>query len=118
MIHINIQDGNSRIRFLQATITAEDFASMMTGLSHVPIEVEYNNLANVGKLKVIEKRSAIYLGDSDNRDKMVKWLENNCQEVGWNIDSYLGSQRSVVTDNISGHTTLNYTVHKYVDEQQ
>lgn len=44
-----------------------------------------------------------------------KWIRDNCQEEGWNISSYLGSQDSIKHNYKDGTETFNYHVFKYVD---
>ena len=71
-------------------------------------------LEHVGKKKVTEPRTAIAPKSipSHSRDELRAWLQENRQEDGWIIDSYLGSQNSVTRD--QGETVLRYSVFKYV----
>lgn len=115
VIRVKLVDENSRIPFVEAQISLEDFARALTGLAYVPVAAEYNNLENVGKFKVSEPRRMLLRADCHDRKEMAEWLLENCQEDGWTIDAYLGSQGSVIT---SGNKTyLNYRVYKYVDNE-
>jgi hypothetical protein len=51
------------------------------------------------------------MASHSDREKMSKWIEDNCKEEGWRIDSYLGSQSSI--GHRDGKTVLNYSVYRY-----
>ena len=111
-VYISIEDANSHIEFVEVELTLTDYAMIITGLSSVGGEVTYRGLDCVGKTRVTEPRrvkSGVYgCGKEEHR----KWLEENCQEEGWKLNSYLGSQRSLSYED--GETVLNYSVYKYV----
>ena len=113
IVTIRIKDDNSRQQITEVSMTLENFALLMTGLSEVECQHETTeDVSNIGKTKVIESRSipAPFLGYG--KEKYGEWLENNGQEEGWEISSYLGSQRSIVFND--GNVTLNYNAYKYV----
>lgn len=113
-VRIEIEDNLSQQRFLEIKLSLEDFALMITGLSGIDFQGEVRNLSAVGKKKISEKRSAVFPGSSStDRTELEQWLLDNKQEEGWSINTYLGSQRSVIT--VEGKTTLNYSVYKYVE---
>jgi hypothetical protein len=113
-INLVLRDSASRIQFVDAVISLEDYAMIITGLSGVPIKAELRGLDNVGKTKVIEQRSITTTKLSTNTE-YSKWLEENCQEEGWMLDSYLNSQRSI--DRRGDEVQLNYSVYKYVEPE-
>jgi len=113
-IRITINDQASRIEFLDAEISMEDFAECLTGHGHQPIEIELRGMDVVGKTRVRETRTIEYTGSNSwEREVLEQWLQDNAQEEGWIIDHYLGSQSSI--DHMDGKTFLNYSVHKYVE---
>lgn len=111
-IVVSITDELSRTKFVEVEVSPHDFAMAVTGLSEVPASGDVRGLANVGKKKVYEKRSVVCPIETYDKKVLVKWLEENGQEDGWSLDSYLGSQSSVVHED-SGNI-LNYGVYKYV----
>lgn len=110
-INIEIQDEASRINFLKVKMTPEQFAMVLTGLSMVNVDFEVKGLSKVGLTKVIESRKVSCPISSYDRKILSQWLVENCQEEGWKIDTYLGSQRSITYEN--GITFLNYKVYRY-----
>lgn len=114
VIAIEIYDTASRTTFCKMQIGMADFAAALTGQSQVPAQIEVRGLANVGLLKVSESRTATVSGRFHDRKFLQQWLTENCQEDGWVIDSYLGSQRSITWSD--ENTILNYSVHKFVPE--
>lgn len=94
-------------------MTKEAFASALFGLGYVPVKIDVIGLEHVGKKRVYEKRTVVCpLGEWSDRDTLSKWLEDNCEEEGWILDTYLGSRGSVTREN--GKTVLYYGVTKYV----
>ena len=116
LINVYVEDTASSIRFLELTMTLTDFAMAITGHGYMPAVGEVHGLEFVGKRRVQEPRTVVYTGpDTYNRNLMADWLEQNCQEEGWMLDTYLGSQGSVQHNR--GETTLHYRVIRYVDEE-
>lgn len=114
--NIEVKDEASGNRFLRISMSAEQFAMAITGLYSSGITAEISGLENVGKVRVRERRSVEFTGDRKvayARDGLENWLEENCQEEGWILDTYLGSQKSRQT--VADKTFLNYAVYKYVD---
>lgn len=115
LIIIEVTDETSRARFLQLEMTPEQFALAVTGLGFREARGTVMALDVVGKRRIDEDRQVVYPGKSyEGRDVMRAWLEANCQEPGWHLDSYLGSQRSV-GHNAAGETVLNYRVSRFED---
>ncbi|WOL24316.1 hypothetical protein fHeYen801_106 [Yersinia phage fHe-Yen8-01] len=112
VISIQIRDVASQNTVVDVEISYADFAMCLTGLSHVDAVSTFKGLANVGKVRVRESRSVEYKG-SDTK-AMSQFLIDNCQEEGWIVEPYLGSQSSKEYLG-SGHYRLHYSVVKYVD---
>lgn len=113
-VSIRFDCKESGIEFVDAEISYEEFARALGSLAHRPLEVcEVRGLEYIGKTKVREARLAVYPFEYHSREKMEKWLEENRQEEGWIVNSYLGSQRSI--GHVDGETVLHYQVFKYVD---
>jgi hypothetical protein len=112
-ICIEVEDEASGVKFLVAEIEPYDFAQLITGLHGVKAQCHVKGLDFVGRKKVREARSVICGIDSYNNDKLREWLLENCQEEGWIIDSYLGSQNSI--SRCHEGTRLNYSVYRYQD---
>ena len=115
VITIRIQDELSNIEFVEAGMSLANFASAVTGLAMCKCEFDVRGLNYLGKKKVREARSIeCPLPFTTRREELSKWLEENAQEEGWLLDTYLGSQGSVRFKNASGPVTLHYSVVKYV----
>jgi len=113
-VNIRLKDSASRTEFVDVSLSLRDYALLLTGLSHVEVAGEVRGLDKVGKTRVTERRSITCPIESHDKKALTQWLIDNCQEDGWQLDSYLGSQGSVVYKD--GVTVLNYSVTKYVEE--
>lgn len=114
IVTIRIKDDNSRQEITEVSMTLENFAMLMTGLSEVECQHETTkDVSNIGKIRVIEPRSVVApnLGYG-GKEAYEEWLSENGPEEGWNISLYLSSQKSIVYKD--GGVTLNYNVYKYV----
>lgn len=115
VINIRIKDESSRQQITEVSLSLENFALMMTGLAEVECQHETTkDVSNIGKTKVIEDRSIVAPHLGYDRDLYVQWLEENAQEEGYILDTYLKSQRSIV---FKESVTLHYSVYKYVENQ-
>jgi hypothetical protein len=112
MVRIRFRDESSGIEFASVALTLEKFAHAITGFAGCRGELEVHGLDWVGKQRVTEQRQIECPLDSYDREKLREWLENNAQEEGWILNSYLGSQDSISRN--SGKTVLNYSVRKYI----
>lgn len=115
-INISIVDELSRQRFVRVTMTPHEFAMAVTGLSSIEAQAEVVGLEYVGLRKIIEKRSAICPLSFCDKRELADWLLANCQEEGWTINTYLGSQGSI-GHNIEGGRQLNYSVFRYTSDE-
>ena len=110
-ICIEIADEASGVTFVVAEIDPYDFAQLITGLHGVKAPCRVRGLDIVGKKKIRESRKVVCAIHSYDRKFLEQWIVDNCQEDGWIIDSYLGSQNSTFpSDNGTG---LNYAVYRY-----
>lgn len=116
MINFTLRDEASGIQFVDMKMTMVNYAQLITGLSHVEIEGEVRGLANVGKRKIRESRSAICPLDTYDKERLREWLFEFKAEDGWQIDAYLGSQNSI--KHIPEGKRLNYSVYKFVEDDQ
>ncbi len=111
-IYIYIKDEQSRTTFLEMDLSLEVFAKLVTGLHQSDIPVTVRGLEYVGKSKISENRKVIYPGSKyDSKEIIKEWLVTNCQEDGWILDDYLGSQGSIQL--IDDQRWVNYRVYKY-----
>ena len=113
IISIRFTDCASGITFAEAEMSLNNFASAITGLSRQDANLKINDLNFVGKKYVTEPRRISCPLKTYNRETLEKWLEENAQEEGWLVKTYLGSQDSI--SYIGDTTYLNYRVVKYVD---
>lgn len=113
VITIEFVDQTSRIRFAEVEMSPEEFANAVTGFGYRPAKLTVTGLEFVGKVPLTESRTIEYPNKCYSRAEMSEWLKDNAREDGWFIDTYLGSQSSVIYRD--GKTILNYTVTKYVD---
>lgn len=113
-IRIRIDDANSRQKITEVTLTLEAFALMVTGLCEIECQHETTkDVSNIGKTKVSEARTIVapYMGY--NRETYEQWLEENAQEDGYSLNTYLGSKTSIKHCTENDTIILNYTVYKY-----
>lgn len=114
IVCIRLRDKNSRCEFVNLEMSTEDFADALFGLAEVEASYSSAGLDILGKERVVQRRSALYTGPvTYDKSVMSRWLRENCQEEGWEVSTYLGSQHSV--QKVNGDTYLHYSVVKYVD---
>lgn len=114
VFHIEVRDELSGLRIVRVNMTPEQFAMAITGVYQSGYKTEIDNrLHLVGKKKVRENRTAVTPFTSFDSDVLTDWLIENCQEEGWILDTYLGSQGSKFT--VDGVTNLRYSVYKFVE---
>lgn len=114
VIAIEIYDNASRTTFCRVQVGMADFAAALTGQSQMPADIEVRGLSNVGLVKLTESRCITLPGRLHDRKALQQWLTDNCQEEGWIIDNYLGSQGSIRWSDEGA--VLNYSVHKFVSK--
>lgn len=116
-VNIRIHDSASGLEFVDIQMTLENYAMLITGLSRVEAIGEVRGLDKVGKRRVNEQRSVVCPIGGYDKKVFQQWLIDNCQEEGWELDSYLGSQNSLGL-NDKGERVLNYSVRKYVEDDE
>lgn len=114
-VTISVRDEASGARFLEVSISHEEFSQALGALSSRPVSMVVRGLDVVGKTRITERRTVTAPGQAFSRDNWGAWLQENAQEDGWILDTYLGSQHSV--GHKDGNTILNYSVFKYVDPE-
>lgn len=112
--YIRLEDSASSRQFVEVKLTAKQFAEAITGLYTTDVVMEVNHLDKVGKQRVREPRTVLCPLDTWDKEVLQDWLSENCQEDGWTLDLYLGSQNSYKSVK-GGGTQINYAVFKYVD---
>lgn len=115
-ILIIIRDEASRANFATVTTTPEVLGLALTGMSEQEVGLTVQHLDRVGKKRVSEARSIICPLDTYDRAELQVWLDNNGQEEGWILDSYLRTQSSVERLGDGGRR-LNYSVFKFVEQE-
>lgn len=112
-INIEITDEKSRTRFVQMELTLEQFALAITNLYTTNIKASVCKLDTVGKEKYVEDRQVVCPSPYyTSTDHMVNWLKENCQEHGYELDTYLGSRNSI-SNHESGGCLIKYRVIRY-----
>ena len=115
-IKITIQDNDSRVILARVEMDAAQFTDALFGLAHVDVRCETGRLEHIGKVRVSEPRSVRSGISGYDKDKHIEWLKENCQEPGWFIDGYLGSQNSISFDK-GEYPLLRYRAFKFVDKE-
>lgn len=112
-IILTIEDEAAGVQFFRAFIPMDKMMRMLTG-GQQAFEAELMSTDKIGKKRHVERLSVVSpdLGHDKNDYKL--WLLDNCSEDGWELNTYLGSQSSIV-HNKDGTKTLNYTRSKWVD---
>lgn len=114
-VNITLTDESSSIQFVDIELSYAAFGELVTGGSYMLLDAELRGLENVGKKFVHERRSIhCPLQDTYKREPLQAWLEEHGKEEGWIVNSYLGSQGSVVSKYGTPGCTLHYQVFKYV----
>ncbi len=116
-ITLRVKDESSRVLVCEVTLTLEDYALLITGMSEIPGKVSYGELDFVGKKKVIEQRKIIY--HTDNKEEIRGYLIELHLNDDWIPDLALNTQNSIVYNrhgylSKDGTYTVNYSVHKFV----
>lgn len=117
-IIISLQDLASRIKFVEMTLSLEDFALAITGLAHIEGEATYKDLQYVGKKKIVENRTCS-APVSHDENELDKWLIGHGQEEGWILGPRLRSRNSIGAYQgacQNDTVTLHYSVYKYIEE--
>ena len=111
MIRIRIRDQSSRREFVDLGISAEGFGLAVTGMSEIECDAVVSGLGMVGMNKIQERRRIVCPINTYDKNVLADWLKKNCQEDGWQLIAYLGSQSSVA--HCPDGVVLNYSVVRY-----
>ncbi len=109
---IMIRDEVANVRFVEVSMTPENFAHMLAN-QPVECEGEVTNLHRIGKTKICESRSAMYSGKDTSKETVRQWLIEGHKGDDWEMNDTLSSQSSMMYNN-AGYYTVNYTVEKWV----
>lgn len=113
-VRLQIWDNASKQHFVEVELTLDNFTRALTGQARIECTFEHRGLAHVGCERVVEPRT-VELNSTVgmSRKDLEEWLRENCQEAGWYVDPYLGSQSSMTRND--GKTQLHYRVFRYVE---
>jgi hypothetical protein len=121
-ISLRIEEKISGIEFLDAEISFENFAKMLTG-SAVEVDAEFLGLMNLGK-KYESVRASVFISEEEYgrvtsglpydgvKKALGQWLRDNHSREGWATQTYLSSQSSI--KHCDGGYILNYGYSRYV----
>lgn len=115
MIHIEIKDEASHVKFLDMEITPEQFTMLITSAVQSNVPMTVRDLHMVGMYRVREPRQIVCPLERFSKEDYEQWLVENAQEEGWILDSSLRSQSSI--RRVGNEAILSYSVHKYVDNE-
>lgn len=113
-ICIRITDTRSSQMVAEVMMTPADFAGAVTSLMS-PGFARYSSWPeNLGKAREIAHRQAVVPDLGYGKNAYVEWLIAHHQEDGWELDTYLSAQGSIIHNPNKGNVTLNYTVYRFV----
>ena len=120
-ITISVIDEDSRIAVVELSLTLEQFALAITGVSITEVKGEtWLNDERVGKIKI--NKTVTVEAPKDlvyNRDVYSQWLRDNYElPKGWFSDFYLGSQgsiKSIGSSLESRKVLLTFHIYTYAD---
>lgn len=115
-IHIEVQCSESLAHFLAIELTTDEFAMLVTGCHQSNIKMQVRGLDKVGKRRILQRRQVKCPLSTYDKEALSKWIDDNCQEEGWFVNNYLGSQSSV--KRVDDGTLLNYSVHKWIEIEE
>lgn len=117
-VRIRIQDDFSRQIIADISMSLEMWTRVSFSEVWSGIDCECGDLTVIGKKKEIRDKQIICPLSYYKVGKagLQEWLLENGAEDGWIVDPYLGSQKSVTSQDDS--TLLSYTIYRYVDIDQ
>ena len=113
LVNIRVKDKLSAVEFISASMELQDYARLITGQAYIPAKAELRGLEYVGKQVQREVRSVVCPLNTYSTENIKKWFIANCQEDGWILDTYLGSQNSISPG--YGNCVINYSVYRYIE---
>lgn len=128
-ISIRLIDRQSRTEFLKIEADPKELMLALTGLAAQDVKFQLRFPERVGKVrdsvrlkktvKLNELAALGYSGSAFDRAELFKYLREHCQEEGWFVDTYLGSQGSVGHTEVDGDkaVTLHYSKVRFVEQQ-
>ncbi len=114
---IRIRDEGAVNASFEVTLTPENFAYLVSSMI-VKAKATVRRPDLFGKKRISERRSIKCPLRGHGREPLKKWLIDNCQEDGWELDPYLGSQGSVTFLVGEDGCMLNYRVQRWEDKDE
>lgn len=116
-MEITLSDSISGIEFVSVRLSMEQYGKLISGQSYQKVDYELRGAGNIGKVKESEPAQIALPHDlyHYNKKPVQDWLEANCQREGWYMDTYLGSQGSVVRSGNTDYANIRY--YRYVEPQ-
>ena len=111
---LEFRDSKSVKGRFEIVLTAEQLAKMVTGAYAADVQATFRGVENIGKRRIRESRSIFCPMPYSSTEEYETWLQENYQEAGWEVDSYLGSQSS--RERADGGYTLHFSVSRWEDE--
>lgn len=93
-INIRISDTRAVNAIIEVRLTLEQFAYLVTGMTTEGQAVA-RHPERLGFVRETKLRSVSCPLETYDKKELSQWLVDNCQESGWELDTYLGSQASV-----------------------
>lgn len=115
---LEIEDAISGIQIIDIQMSYSDFGKFIKGCGSIRVEANVRGLDMLGKKLVREGRRVLCPlkpNWASKKTEFKEWLEANCQEEGWSLSTYLGSQNSITPARDSNGYWLEYSVFKYVE---
>lgn len=116
-IRLYVRDDASRLNVVELAMTPEQFAHIITGLFTSDVDAEFEHSDAIGLVRVQEERIVQDPSPHSTKSEKVQFLEENCQEEGWILDTYLGAQNSTYTSK-AGIACIRYHVYKFVNPKE
>jgi hypothetical protein len=115
--HIRIKDNDAVKPTVDIVLTPENFAYLISSMV-VEGEVIVRRPELFGKQRICEERKVTCpMSSCSGRETLRQWLIDNCQEQGWEIDAYLGSQRSIEPSSEPDSCVLNYRAMRWEEKK-
>ena len=115
-VEIRIEDEVSGVEFVSINLSMEQYGHAVAGTSYQDIEYTARDMDCIGKVKEHEvAKVSIPKELGYNRKGAEDYVKANYQRDGWYLDSYLGSQNSIVGNGNVYYANISY--YRYVEQQ-
>lgn len=93
---LRIKDADAVNASVEIELSPAQFAYLVSGTVVDGAKGSIHRRESFGKVRISEDREVeCPMPSHSGRDALRQWLLDNCQEDGWELDAYLGSQGSV-----------------------